>query len=60
MKIFYEDHCLNLIFSTKPNSCEGCCFVYWPNCYAPLILQRMCIGNKIFKQETKKDIFYEN
>lgn len=61
MKIFYKDQCLNLVNATKPNFCKGCCFACWPNCYASPILTLICaVTNKIFKQETKKDIFYES
>lgn len=61
MKIFYKDQCLNLISATKPNFCEGCDFACWPYCKAPQILTIACaVTNKVFKQEAKKDIFYES
>jgi len=61
MKILYKNQCLNLISATKPNYCEGCCFACYPYCKASSILTLVCaVTNKIFKLETKKDIFYES
>ena len=61
MKIFYKNKCFNLISATKPNFCKGCCFACWNLCQAPPILTIVCVvTNRIFKQETKKDIFYES
>lgn len=61
MKILYKNQCLNLISATKPDFCRGCYFVHYPYCQAPPILTIVCaVTNRIFKQDTKKDIFYES
>lgn len=62
MKILYKNQCLNLISATSPNFCEGCDLgVRGKYCNASPILTLVCaVTNKIFKQETKKDIFYES
>lgn len=61
MKMLYKNQCLNLTSATKPNYCEGCYFACWPKCKASSILTLVCaVTNKIFKQEIKKDVFYES
>lgn len=62
MKIFYKNQYLTLIPATKPDFCTGCCFsIRGKYCQAPALLTVVCATmNKIYKQETKKDIFYES